>query len=62
MGDYKEPNSRQRQICLDSHVDPDGMSVILENENALRLKHHKSGNIVSIIKGEAQRRKEQRGH
>lgn len=62
MGDYTTPNERQRQLCLDSHVDPTGMSVILENETALRLKHHKSGNVVSIIKGEAQRRKEQHGN
>lgn len=62
MGDYTSPNERQRQLCRDSNVNPEGMSVILENENALRLKHHKSGNTVSIIKGESQRRKEQHGN
>ena len=62
MGDFTSPNERQQQLCRESSVDPDGMSVILENEDALRMKHHKSGNIVSIIKGEAQRRREQRGY
>lgn len=62
MGDYTVPNERQRQLCRESGVEPEDMSVILENETALRMKHHKSGNIVSIYKEEAQKRRERRGN
>lgn len=62
MGDFTALNERQAQLCRECGVDPEGKSVILENETALRMKHHKSGNIVSIFKEEAQRRRERRGN
>lgn len=62
MGDFTEPNARQKQICLDTDVDPAGMQVILENDSVLSMLHHNSGNEVMIVKGFAQRRKEKNGN
>ena len=62
MGDFTNPNERQRRLCLDTDVNPEGMQVIHESDDALTLLHHKSRNQVMIIKGEAQRRKEQNGN
>ena len=47
---------------MDTDVNPEGMQVIHESDDALTLLHHKSRNQVMIIKGEAQRRKEQNGN
>mgnify|MGYP003294610057 CR=1 FL=1 len=60
-GDFTAPNAHQVKLCRESAVDPIGMAVILENEDILVMKHHKSGNEVTITKGLAQRRKEQNG-
>ena len=62
MGDFTEPNARQKRLCLESDVGPEGMQVIHDSDDALTLMHHKSGNQVMIIKGETQRRKEQNGN
>lgn len=62
MGDFTVPNTSQAKLCQESGVDPKGMAVILENDSILSMKHHVSGNEVMIIKGFAQRRKEQDGN
>lgn len=62
MGNYTVVNERQAALCRECGIDPTGMSVILENENGLWLLHHKTRNTVSIIKGDAQKRREQRGN
>lgn len=62
MGDFAALNQRQKALCRESGVDPEGMSVILENENTLRMLHHKTRNLVTIHKGESQRRKELHGN
>lgn len=62
MGDFTAINARQAALCRECGVDPEGKSVILENESCLLLRHHKSGNDVRVIKGEAQRRRERNGN
>ena len=62
MGDFTVPNTGQAMLCRESGVNPEGMTVILENDSVLTMKHHISGNEVMIIKGLAQRRKEQNGN
>ena len=61
MGDFTIPNARQEQLCRDCGLDSAGVLVILENDRVLAMQHPKSGNEVAIIKGFAQRRKEQNG-
>ena len=61
-GKFSTPDERQAALCRQSGVAPEGMAVILENESVLALKHHKSGNEISIHKGEKQRRIEQNGY
>lgn len=52
MGDFTVPNARQRELCLECGIDPEGFMVILENDRALMLLHLKSRNEVSIYKNE----------
>lgn len=61
-GQFRVLTEEEKQLCRASNVIPEGMTVILENENTLRLLHHKSGNTVSIYKGEAEKRRKMRGN
>lgn len=61
-GEFRTLSEEEKQLCRNSNVDPEGMTVILENDNTLRLLHHKSGNTVSIYKGEAEKRRKLRGN
>lgn len=62
MAGFFAPSDIQRDLIESVDIFPGGMSVIHENEDVLMLKHHKSGNEIMIIKGEAQRRKEKHGN
>lgn len=59
---FSTPDANQVQLCRESGVTPEGMTVIFEDDSVLSLKHHISGNEVIIIKGFAQRRKEKNGN
>lgn len=59
---FSVPDAHQVQLCRESGVNPEGMTVIMEDDSVLSLKHHISGNEVLIIKGFAQRRKELNGN
>lgn len=61
-GVFRALSEEEKQLCKNSNVIPEGMTVILENDNTLRLLHYKSGNTVSIYKGEAEKRRKLRGN
>ena len=62
MAGFATPNDKQKELILDTEINPDGMAVIHENEDVLMLKHHKSGNEIMIIKGFTPKRREQNGN
>lgn len=53
---FSEPTQDQVKLCIESGIDPQGMSVRTEDEAILVLLHHKSRNTVMICKGEKARR------
>lgn len=59
MGEFAVPTKEQQDLCLECGIDPKGILVILENDGVLAMLHMKTRNEVLIVKGEAQRRKEQ---
>lgn len=61
-GQFRVLTEEEKQLCRESNVIPEGMTVILESEDTLRLLHYKSGNTVSIYKGEAEKRRKKRGN
>lgn len=51
-------NERQVELCQSMGIPTEGLNVISENEEMLRLLHHPTRNVLWIDKGEKQKRKE----
>ena len=50
MGEFKVLNQEQQMLCRECGIDPEGMTVILENDSALVMMHLRTRNEVSIYK------------
>ncbi|MBQ8579321.1 MAG: hypothetical protein IJ448_01350 [Oscillospiraceae bacterium] len=50
MANYTVPTAEQKQLCRECGLDPDGVMVMLDNEQCLVLLHLKSRNELMIYK------------
>lgn len=59
MGDFKVPNKHQRELLERNGICHEGVTVILENDSLLAMRNLKTGDEITLRKGEATKRREQ---
>ena len=51
LNDCKVPDAEQVRILQRNGIDPDAVSVVLEDKASMVLLHHMSGDNIIIVKG-----------